>query len=179
MIGLLVCPADPTIAFWLLAPIFMIDAFLNAGITIANNGFMIKNSPRENRTMFIAAGTGFAGMVGGVASIAAGAGDRRHRRLVVDVRRHRSTSIFTCCSPSAWCCGWPRAVLATRMREPSSATARVVAGELLVATRVRVQTWQTAIIGRRDTRPAPPTVSLNRPAAKVSHDSEAPTRRAA
>ena len=74
MIGLLLCPADPTIAFLVLAPMFMIDAFLNAGIAIANNGFMIKNSPRENRTMFIAAGTGFAGIVGGVASIVAGAG---------------------------------------------------------------------------------------------------------
>ena len=73
MIGLLACPADPTIAFYVLSPIFMIDAFLNAGIAIANNGFMIKNSPRENRTMFIAAGVGFAGIVGGTASILAGA----------------------------------------------------------------------------------------------------------
>ncbi len=72
MIGLLLCPANPTIAFFVLAPIFMIDAFLNAGITIATNGFMIKNSPRESRTMFIAAGTGFAGIVGGAASILAG-----------------------------------------------------------------------------------------------------------
>ena len=97
MFGLLLCPADPTIAFYLLAPIFMIDAFLNAGIAIANNGFMIKNSPRENRTMFVAAGAGFAGIVGGAASIAAGGADRQ-----TPAGRARSaapsTSTFTCCS---------------------------------------------------------------------------------
>ena len=73
MIALLVVPRDPVIAFWVMVPVFMFDALMNAGITIANNGFMIKNSPTENRTMFIAAGTAMAGMAGGVASVATGA----------------------------------------------------------------------------------------------------------
>lgn len=73
MIALLLIPADPRLAFWILVPVFMIDAVLNSGIAIANNGFMLKNSPAENRTMFIAAGTAAAGMVGGLTSIAAGA----------------------------------------------------------------------------------------------------------
>ncbi len=34
---------------------------------------MLKNSPRENRTMFIAAGTALAGMVGGLTAVVAGA----------------------------------------------------------------------------------------------------------
>lgn len=72
MLALLVTPRDPNIAFWVLAPVFMIDQVLNAGILIANNGFMIKNSPSENRTMYIAASTAVAGMVGGVTSILAG-----------------------------------------------------------------------------------------------------------
>lgn len=72
MIALLVTPRDPNIAFWVLAPVFMFDQVLNAGILIANNGFMIKNSPSENRTMYIAASTAVAGMVGGVTSIFAG-----------------------------------------------------------------------------------------------------------
>lgn len=59
-------------AFWILMPCFMLDAVLNAGILIANNGFMIKNSPTENRTMYIAATQAIAGMVGGVTSILAG-----------------------------------------------------------------------------------------------------------
>jgi MFS family permease len=73
MIALLCCPTNPQIAFWLLLPVFMVDAFLNAGILIATNGFLLKNSPSENRTMFIAAGTAFAGMAGGATSILAGA----------------------------------------------------------------------------------------------------------
>jgi hypothetical protein len=39
---------------------------------IANNGFMIKNSPSENRTMYIAACQALAGLIGGVTSILAG-----------------------------------------------------------------------------------------------------------
>jgi hypothetical protein len=138
MIGLLACPPDPTIAFWVLSPVFMIDAFLNAGIAIANNGFMIKNSPRENRTMFIAAGAGFAGVLGGVASIVAGAaiatsadwswmlGDTQF------VNFHVLFAISMVLRLSA-------AVLATQVSEPSSTGTRVVAGELLLATRMRIE----------------------------------------
>lgn len=72
MIALLSVPRNPEVAFWTLVPVFMVDQVLNAGILIANNGFMIKNSPSENRTMYIAASTAVAGMVGGMTSIAAG-----------------------------------------------------------------------------------------------------------
>lgn len=72
MLALLLVPRSPMIAFWILTPCFMLDAVLNAGILIANNGFMIKNSPTENRTMYIAATTAIAGMVGGITSILAG-----------------------------------------------------------------------------------------------------------
>ena len=72
MFGLLFLPRDPIIAFWVMVPIFMLDSVLNAGIAIANNGFMLKNSPAENRTMFIAAGTAVAGLVGGFTSIVTG-----------------------------------------------------------------------------------------------------------
>ncbi|MBS0204649.1 MAG: MFS transporter [Planctomycetes bacterium] len=72
MLALLFVPHNPVLAFWILAPIFMLDAAQNAGILIANNGFMIKHSPSENRTMYIAATQAVAGIVGGVTSIAAG-----------------------------------------------------------------------------------------------------------
>lgn len=72
MAALLIVPADPRLALIVLTPVFMLDALLNAGIAIAGNGFMLKNSPRENRTMFIAAGTALAGMVGGLTAVAAG-----------------------------------------------------------------------------------------------------------
>mgnify|MGYP002623238409 FL=1 len=73
MIALLLVPHEPSVAFWLLVPVFMVDALLNAGIAIATNGFLLKNSPSQNRTTFIAAGTAVSGLVGGAASIMAGA----------------------------------------------------------------------------------------------------------
>jgi len=73
IIALLFMPSDPTLAFWLLVPVFMFDALLNAGMAIAQNGFLLKNSPAGNRTMFVAAGTALAGLVGGITSIATGA----------------------------------------------------------------------------------------------------------
>jgi MFS family permease len=72
MLALLFVPANPTLTFWLLIPIFMLDALLNAGIAIAQHGFLLSYSPSENRAMYIAAGTAIAGMVGGVTSIASG-----------------------------------------------------------------------------------------------------------
>ena len=72
MLALLLTPHNPVTAFWILTPFFILDAVQNAGILIANNGFMIKHSPSENRTMYIAATQALAGIVGGVTSIAAG-----------------------------------------------------------------------------------------------------------
>jgi len=72
MISLLTIPENVTLAFWLLVPVFMFDAALNAGFTISQNGFLLKNSPAENRTMYIAAGTALAGLVGGATSVVAG-----------------------------------------------------------------------------------------------------------
>jgi MFS family permease len=73
MMALLLVPRSPALALLLLAPVFMLDMALNTGIAIANNGFLLKHSPAANRTMFIAAGTAVAGLVGGLTSIACGA----------------------------------------------------------------------------------------------------------
>lgn len=72
MLALLLVPPNPTLAFWLLIPVFMLDALLNAGIAIANHGFLLSYSPSGNRAMYIAAGTALAGMVGGATSVISG-----------------------------------------------------------------------------------------------------------
>lgn len=72
MFCLLLAPRDASLAFWTLLPMFILDAALNAGILIAHNGFLLKNSPTENRTMFVASGTAIAGIVGGVTAIVSG-----------------------------------------------------------------------------------------------------------
>ncbi|MBD3675085.1 MAG: MFS transporter [Planctomycetaceae bacterium] len=73
MIALLLTPRDPTTAFIFLVPVFMFDMALNTGFAIANNGFLLKNSPAANRTMFIAAGTAIAGLCGGLTAVVSGA----------------------------------------------------------------------------------------------------------
>ena len=178
MIGLLLCPADPTIAFWVLAPIFMIDAFLNAGIAIANNGFMIKNSPREGRTMFIAAGTGFAGIVGGVASIGAGAAIAASADwswMLAGTRYVNFHVLFA----ASMVLRMAAAVLATRHSRAQFGWARVVAGELLTATRLRIVGWQAAIVSQRAGRSQPPA-DTDHPANLPAKELPAkPLRRAA
>lgn len=84
MIVLLALPRDPTAAFWILLPVFMLDAVFNAGIALANNGYMLKNSPTDNRPMFIAAGLAYAGMAGGVASTIAGLAIGNFQPVYVD-----------------------------------------------------------------------------------------------
>lgn len=178
MIGLLLCPADPTIAFWVLAPIFMIDAFLNAGIAIANNGFMIKNSPRENRTMFIAAGTGFAGVVGGAASILAGAVIAASSDWTWNW--HGTTYVnFHVLFAASMVLRLVSAALATLISEPSSASTAVVAGEVLMATRLRIRSWQMTFV-RRQLEPSPPaTIRLQTPAVPDVHPAPDAVPRAA
>ena len=73
IIAVLFIPCVPDLTFWILVPVFMFDALLNAGMAIAQNGFLLKNSPSGNRTMFVAAGTALAGIVGGITSILTGA----------------------------------------------------------------------------------------------------------
>lgn len=72
MAALLVVPRDPVWAFWILMPVLMTDAQLNAGLNIANQGFLLKYSPSENRTMFLAAGTALAGLIGGLTAALTG-----------------------------------------------------------------------------------------------------------
>jgi MFS family permease len=177
MIGLLLCPRDPTIAFWLLSPVFMIDAFLNAGILIANNGFMIKNSPRENRTMFIAAGTGFAGIVGGAASILAGAAIAATEDWSWTFRGTEYVNFHVMFAISM-VLRLASAVLARWIREPSSAGVRAVAGELLIATRLRVRWLQVALAGRQIEQEMPSTIPLRSAQTEVP-ESPVPLRRSA
>lgn len=150
MIALLVVPPRPELALIVLTPVLMIDALLNAGIAIASNGFLLKNSPQENRTMFIAAGTALAGMVGGVTAVGAGA-----------VLRGLSTWSVT------WA-GWTFAGfhvlfasslilrlvsigLALRVHEPDASSTRHVARQLIGVTPLRLLSFPLGLYrGRQE-----------------------------
>jgi MFS family permease len=138
MLTLLSCPRDPEAAFWLLAPVFMVDAFLNAGITIANNGYLLKHSPRENRTMFVAAGTAYAGLAGGLVSVAAGAllaaleGWSFQLGPFSIIHFHLLFGLSVVMRLAG-------ALLATRVSEPQSVGPREVLGQLVVGARLRMR----------------------------------------
>ncbi len=140
MIALLCLPRDPVMAFWVLIPVFMIDAMLNAGIAIAHNNFLMKNSPAENRTMFIAAGTAYAGFTGGLASIAAGLLIRYSKSwhaewLGMDiVNYHVLFAVSTALRFAA-------AAAAIRVREPASHGTRHVLTAIMSATPLRYLAW--------------------------------------
>ncbi len=144
MIALILLPPDPTFAFRVLIPVFAFDAALNAGIMIANNGFMLKNSPAANRTMFIAAGTAVAGLVGGVTSVLTGL-----CLMVTDdwqsswfglsvVNFHVAFAVSVVCRLLA-------AFLAFGVREPASKSTSHVLGQLIGATPVRIMQFPVGL----------------------------------
>jgi MFS family permease len=130
MIALLLVPAEPALAFVILVPVFMIDQMLNSGILIANNGFMIKNSPSENRTMYIAACQALAGLVGGVTSIAAGA-------LLASLAEARWTLLgkawghFHVMFAVSAVLRWIAAAWVHRLREPNAQSTMHIVDEIL------------------------------------------------
>ncbi len=58
---------------WLLPLAFFPDGLLNSGLAVATNGYMLSIAPRANRSMFIAAISGCAGIVGGLSAMLGGA----------------------------------------------------------------------------------------------------------
>lgn len=130
MIALLFVPASPNLAFAILVPVFMLDQMLNSGILIANNGFMIKHSPAENRTMYIAACQALAGLVGGVTSILAGL-------FLAKIANQHWTVLgmtwgnFHVMFAISVVLRWVSAVWVHRLTEPNAQSTRQVVDELL------------------------------------------------
>lgn len=149
MIALLAVPFVPADPFWILIPVFMIDALLNAGIAIATNGFLLKNSPQENRTMFIASGTALAGMVGGLTAIVAGAALTAMGSWSVAWRGVQIDSFFVLFGTSL-VLRIPALFLALRVHEPSSQGTRHVVMQLVGATPLRMLRFPTGFYRQRN-----------------------------
>jgi hypothetical protein len=177
MLALLSCPADPLGAFWYLIPSFMVDALLNAGITIANNGYMLKNSPRENRTMFIAAGLGFAGMIGGVTSILAGIGLELTKEWSLDLAGLHVVNFHVLFTISVLLRAYA-GVLARTIREPKSSSARYVLEQIVFAARIRVRSGRLFLLGR-ERRVTLDTEEESSEPAVLFQDDDSEIRRAA
>ena len=136
MAALILVPNDPQIAFWILVPVFILDSILNAGFVVATNGFMLTKSPAGNRTMFIAAGTALAGLVGGITSIVCGGlltwADHDSAFFGIQLSSFRmlfAVSILLRLTS---------VVLAVRIRESDSRGTRQVVSQLIGATPLRL-----------------------------------------
>ncbi len=117
---------------WLLPPAMLLDGMLNSGLTVAENGYSMKMSPRENRSMFIAAVRGFAGICGGLAAIAAGVFLQHMSGLSIDLLgrtwNHYHIIFLTSIIMRLVCI-----VLVRVVREPSSSPPSHIVRELLPA----------------------------------------------
>jgi len=63
----------PQTVYWILPPVMLMDGMLNSGLALAENGYAMKMAPRKNRSMFLAAASGLAGLCAGLATVAVGA----------------------------------------------------------------------------------------------------------
>jgi MFS family permease len=155
MIALLLLPSDPAVVFWPLIVVFLIDSALNAGIAIVSNGFLLKQSPAVNRTMYIAAGTALAGMVGGAASILAGAA----LAATTSWQAHLGTVTvgnFQLVFATSVVLRLISVVYALRIQEPESQGTSYVVTQLVGATPLRVLRFPVGLYGGfRNTRAFP------------------------
>ena len=62
----------PGTAVWALPLLFLVDGIWNAGMAVGFNGYMLKISPRRNRSMFVATIVALSGLAGGLGSMFAG-----------------------------------------------------------------------------------------------------------
>jgi len=137
----------PRFAFPVLAVAFLFDSMLNAGQQIAVNGYTLKMAPRENRSMFVAAGMALAGFAGGLGAIAGGLFLRHTEGFAIDAFGRRwvnyhlvflaSVVLRALCIP-----------LAASIREPASANTIVVANYLRGAWPLRLILYPVGLYRR-------------------------------
>ncbi|MEW4487154.1 MFS transporter [Thalassoglobus sp. JC818] len=157
MIALLAIPQDPTTAFYILVPVFMVDAALNAGFAIATNGFLLKNSPAENRTMFIASGTAMAGIVGGITATIVGAILSLNQGWSVSLGGHLFTGYHVCFAVSLLL-RVAAIPIVSRIHEPTSHDTIQVVTSLIGVTPLRMirypaGLYRTMFVKPRTVRP--------------------------
>lgn len=71
-VALVFALVTPRAAVWVLPLVFLVDGVWNAGMGVGFNGYMLKISPKRNRSMFIATIVALSGLTGGLASMLSG-----------------------------------------------------------------------------------------------------------
>ena len=136
MIALILIPNEPALAFQILVPVFILDSILNAGFAVSTNGFMLTKSPAGNRTMFIAAGTALAGLVGGITSVVCGALLTFTEMSTTILGQHLTS--YRLLFAVSILLRLASVLLVIRIREPDSHGTRHVFSQLIGATPLRL-----------------------------------------
>jgi MFS family permease len=156
---LLLIPRDPTLAFWILVPVLMMDALLNAGINIANQGYLLKFSPAENRTMFLAAGNAWAGLIGGITAVVTGLALSHAQGWEITLLG-QTVGPFHVVFATSFLLRIVAVALARRVREPEAQRTPAVLRELLrdfaFPLPRRITTWLAAPASLATDEPAVP-----------------------
>lgn len=120
----------PAVAIPVLAVTFFFDGMLNSGFAIASNGYMFKMAPSSERSMFVTAITGLAGLCGCIASLISGALlQQTHGFDLLFLGRHWNN--YHLMFMVSMVLRWGAVLFAHRIREPKSSSTREVFGYLL------------------------------------------------
>ncbi|MEZ6126249.1 MAG: MFS transporter [Planctomycetaceae bacterium] len=144
MLALLLIPCRPDLAFRILIPVFVVDSILNAVFAVATNGFLLTKSPAGNRTMYIAAGTALAGLIGGLTSVVCGA-MLTVLPEAVSIGPSLQLTPFRCLFAVSILLRFAALLLVVRIREPEAQTTRVVISELMGVSPLRLFRFPTGL----------------------------------
>ena len=120
----------PDNMYWLIPLLLFPDGLVNAGYGLANQGYLLTMSPQRNRSMFIAAQTGLAGICGGLSVIVSGALLERMEGFSVSFWGRTWINyhvIFAVCALLRMA----TQIFAARIHEPGAARTRVLIRSLL------------------------------------------------
>jgi MFS family permease len=120
----------PALAIPVLAITFFFDGMLNSGFAIATNGYMFKMAPPSERSMFLAAITGLAGLCGCMASLVSGALLQKTEGFHL-LFLGRDWNHYHLMFLISMLLRWGAVLFAHRIREPKSSSTREVFGYLL------------------------------------------------
>ncbi len=120
----------PSVAIPVLAATFFFDGMLNSGFSIATNGYMFKMAPPMERSMFVAAITGLAGLCGCAAALLSGALLKQTTGFdLTFLGRHWNN--YHLMFMVSMVLRWGAVLFAHRIREPKSSSTRDVFGYLV------------------------------------------------
>ncbi len=127
----LLCPQTPKLAIGYLCVAMFVDGIFISGMQLANQGVLLKGTPRRNRTMYIAAANVFSmGLMAGIAPMVAGKSiDVLNASVSSPWGPYTFTGYHIVFAVSTVLCGLAF-FIACMIREPASVPLRVVVDQL-------------------------------------------------